>query len=178
MFQILLLLAAIAADPNQPDFPKEVRGWYRNPDGSCVQCSIGMCGVWQNMPAASTLLWTSDYGPAVRGGSYPSRVEKYCDARQIPAYNVTGDATFAWMKWAVETGRMVAIGAGDRHFQTLVWYDPQKSKWLVCNNNSTQQIDEYTEQQFRNLHLASGKWVVVLKTPPPPACPRYEEWWK
>ena len=84
--------------------PAAVRAWYRNPDGSCVQCSIGMCGVWNNVPAASTLLWDTAYGPRVRGGSWPSRVSDYARARGIPLYNVTGETTLAWLEWAGRTG--------------------------------------------------------------------------
>lgn len=160
------------------DFPPEVRQWFRNPDGSCVQCSIGMCGVWQNCPQATTLLWNTDYGRAVRGGSYPSRVENYCDARKIPAYNVTGKDTWEWMKWAAKTRRMAAIGCFRAHFQTLVWYDPGSDRpWCVCNNNSPKVIDRYTDSEFRRHHLASGQWVVILKTPPPPVKPKYTQWW-
>lgn len=177
---LLLLPSAILAQDAVTDFPPEVRSWFRNPDGSCVQCSIGMCGVWQNCPQATTLLWDTQYGPRVRGGSNPSRVERYCDTRSIPAWNVTGSNTWDWMKWAGKTGRMAAIGCFSAHFQTLVWYDPTPGAtrpWKVCNNNSPNRIDEYTESEFRRYHLASGQWVVVLKTPPPPALPSYEQWW-
>lgn len=159
-------------------FSPAVRQWYRNPDGSCVQCSIGMCGVWQNCPQASTLLWDTSYGPAVRGGSWPSRVEDYCDKRGIPAWNVTGPDTWEWMKWAARNGRMAAIGASTAHFQTLCWHDSQSDTWYVCNNNSPQVIDKYTWEDFRRLHLASGQWVVVLNTPPPPVAPVYIPWWQ
>lgn len=54
------------------DLPPEIRTWFRNPDGSCVQCSIGMCGVDQNVPEAATLLWDTEYGSRERGGSGPS----------------------------------------------------------------------------------------------------------
>ncbi len=60
----------LAMPAQQMETPAAVRAWYRNPDGSCVQCSLGMCGVWNNTPAASTLLWDTPYGPrcaAVRG---------------------------------------------------------------------------------------------------------------
>jgi hypothetical protein len=177
MFLIVLLSSTAYAQDAKDDFPKEVRVWFRNPDGSCVQCSIGMCGVWQNVPAATTLLWKTEYGPAVRGGSYPSRVEAYCDARSIPAYNVTGSNTWDWMKWCASTGRMAAIGAARVHFQTLVWWNQETNRWYVCNNNSPTVIDEYTWAQFRSLHLASGQWVVILKTPPPPALPEFVPWW-
>ena len=81
----------LAADTME--LPAEVRAWYRNPDGSCVQCSIGMVGVWNNNPNAATLLWDTDYGHAIRGGSTPSRVANYCNTRGISAFNVTGDTT-------------------------------------------------------------------------------------
>jgi len=159
------------------DVPVDIRQWFRNPDGSCVQCSIGMVGVDQNVPAAATLLWDTEYGPRERGGSGPSRVARYCREREIRAYNITGKATWTWMRWAVETGRGAAIGAGSSHFQTLVGYDPTTETWYVCNNNSPQRIDEYSERGFRSLHLASGQWVVVLDYPPHPARPHYVPWW-
>ena len=55
------------------DLPPEIRLWFHNPDGSCVQCSIGMCGVDQNVPAAATLLWDTEYGSRERGGSAHAR---------------------------------------------------------------------------------------------------------
>ena len=84
------------------DLPPQVRRWFRNPDGSCVQCSIGMCGVDQNVPAAATLLWDTEYGRRERGGSGPSRVARYCRERKIRVYNVTGRNTWDWMKWRVK----------------------------------------------------------------------------
>ena len=160
------------------DLPAEVRQWYRNPDGSCVQCSIGMCGQDQDVQAAATLLWNTHYGHKERGGSGPSRVARYCQARGIRVYNVTGDGTFDWMRWAARTGRPAAIGAGRAHFQTLVGYDAGRGIWYVCNNNSPQKIDSYTERQFRQLHLASGPWCVILDYPPHPAPPRIVRWWE
>ena len=159
------------------DLPKELRSWFRNPDGSCVQCSIGMCGVDQNIPSAATLLWDTEYGPAERGGSWPSRVAEYSRRRGIRIYNVTGTPTWEWMKWAAATGRPCAIGAGTAHFQTLAGYDPAAGRWYVCNNNSTSRIDEYDEAAFRRLHLASGQWCVILDYPPHPERPAYRRWW-
>lgn len=167
------------ADPRLAvDLPAEIREWFRNPDGSCVQCSIGMCGVDQNNPNAATLLWDTVYGPRVRGGSGPSRVSQYARTRGLSLYNVTGDTTWDWMRWACLTGRGAAIGAGTQHFQTLVGYNPTTHIWYVCNNNSPQRIDAYNDEQFRRLHLASGQWVVILKAPPHPARPTYRQWWE
>ena len=166
------------ADPRlAADLPTKQRQWFRNPDGSCVQCSIGMCGVDQNVPAAATLLWDTEYGPRERGGSYPSRVAEYSARRGIRIYNVTGQNTWEWMKWATVNGRGCAIGAGRAHFQTLVGYDPTTKTWFVCNNNSPQRIDEYDDAAFRRLHLASGQWIVILDYPPHPARPAYVAWW-
>lgn len=170
-------VGAVADPKDAMDLPAELREWFRNPDGSCVQCSIGMCGMDQNVPAAATLLWDTEYGPKVRGGSNTSRVARYCDARGIRAYNVTGTNTWDWMKWAALTGRGAAIGAGSAHFQTLYGYDPATSHWRVCNNNSPQKIDDYDDEHFRRLHLASGQWCVILNYPPRPESPEYVKWW-
>ncbi len=172
-----------AADPEPPDarlavdLPAQQRAWFRNPDGSCVQCSIGMCGMDQNIPAAATLLWDTEYGPRERGGSGPSRVAAYCQRRQIKVYNVTGRNTWDWMQWAMSTGRGAAIGAGSYHFQTLMGYEPRTQTWYVCDNNSPNVIDTYSDAEFRRLHLASGQWVVILDYPPHPARPQYVRWW-
>lgn len=169
--------ASIPAGELAMDIPPELREWYRNPDGSCVQCSLGMCGLDQNVPAAATLLWDTEYGPRERGGSYPERVARYCDRRGIRAFNVTGATTWEWMQWAAMTGRACAIGAGSAHFQTLAGYNPESQKWYVCNNNSPERIDEYSNDGFRRLHLASGPWIVALDGPPHPARPKYIQWW-
>jgi hypothetical protein len=180
---VLLPTVAVGQTANMMELPPDVRGWYKNPDGSCVQCSIGMCGVWCNVPQAATLLWDTEYGKKVRGGSWPERVAGYCEQRQIPAYNVTGSETFAWMRWAAKTGRFAAIGAGRAHFQTLYGLDDRGTEntdddiWFVCNNNSTHKIDQYNSREFRALHLSSGPWVVVLDTTPSPAIPIYRKWW-
>lgn len=177
-------LPAAAQDAQPPahvshkmELPQDVRAWYRNPDGSCVQCSIGMCGIWQNVPEAYTLLWRTEYGPAVRGGSWPGRVEAYADSRRMRIYNVTGSRTYDWMKWAARTGRFCAIGAGSAHFQTLYGWDEKTDTWYVCNNNSTGRVDRYTWREFQNLHESSGQWIVILDYPASPAVPRYVRWW-
>ena len=159
------------------DLPAEIRQWFRNPDGSCVQCSIGMLGVDQNEPAAATLLWDTQHGQRVRGGSGPSRVARYCQERDIAVYNVTGRTTWEWMRWATRNGRGAAIGAGRRHFQTLMGHDDDTGTWYVCNNNTPSRIDAYSDAAFRRLHLASGQWVVILDRPPHPTRPEYHQWW-
>ena len=156
-----------------------VRAWYRNPDGSCVQCSLGMAGVHCNNLNAASLLFDSEYGPAERGGSWPGRVAEYCDRRKIIAWNVTGrtvDDTMPGIKWAARTGRFAAVGLGTAHFQTLYGYDPNTNTFFVCNNNSTNQVDRYSEADFRALHAQSGPWVVILEKPSSPP-PRFEAWW-
>lgn len=174
----LLLTAGMAAAPTaQMQLPETTRKWFRNPDGSCVQCSIGMAAVHTNQPQATTLLWDTVYGRAERGGSWPDRVAEYCNRRNIRAWNVTGSRTYDWMRWAAKTGRFAAIGAGRAHFQTLYGYDEDTKTWYVCNNNSTHKIDQYTDEQFRRLHAASGPWVVVLKEASPDV-PKVHPWWE
>jgi hypothetical protein len=157
--------------------PQEVLQRFKNPDGSCVQCSNGMCGTAMNVPEFASLLEDSEYGKAVRGGSGPSRVAAYAKARGVRIWNITGPTTFEWMRWAAATGRPCAIGAGHNHFQTLKGYDPRRHVWLVVNNNGSQRTQEYDEQAFRSLHLASGHWIVILDYPPEPATPVVRPWW-
>lgn len=180
---LLIPTTILADEPYNKDkvsmeLPPEVRAWCRNPDGSCVQCSIVMCGLWNNNMNASTLLWDTEYGPAIRGGSYPSRVAKYAKERGLRIYNITGSSVYDWMNWSAKTGRFAAIGAGSAHFQTLYSKDFKNNVYGVCNNNSTHKIDEYSERGFRNLHEASGQWCVILMGPSPPAIPRYIQWWE
>lgn len=158
--------------------PQEILQKFRNPDGSCVQCSNGMTGTDQNIPAFANLLWQSEYGPPVRGGSNPSRVASYAKARNVRIFNVTGKDTWDWMRWACSTGRGAAIGAAASHFQTLVGYDPKRKEWYVVNNNGDQRIQLYSDEAFRRLHLASGEWCVILDYPPAPAPPVELAWWQ
>jgi hypothetical protein len=46
------------------------------------------------------------------------------------------------------------------------------------NNNGDQRIQEYSDDAFRRLHLASGPWIVVLDYPPAPAPPQLIAWWE
>jgi hypothetical protein len=187
LFGLLWLFGSSAIAQDRPTVPTsmqlqpETRAWFKNPDGSCVQCSIGMAGVHCNDLNAASLLWDTAYGPAIRGGSWPSRVEAYCDKRGIKAWSVTGNTvedTMPWIVWAAKTGRFAAIGAGTSHFQTLYGYEPGADRpWMVCNNNSTQRIDRYTDREFRQLHAASGPWVVILEKPSSDP-PSFVQWWK
>lgn len=180
LITILLLLPcfSLGAEPvAMMQLAEDTRGWFVNPDGSCVQCSIGMAGIHCNDPNAASLLWDTVYGPREHGGSGPSRVSNYCNRRGIKAWNVTGANTIDWCRWAAKTGRFAAIGAASNHFQTLYGHDPSTDTFYVCNNNSTYKIDSYSLEAFKRLHYASGQWIVVLKkssSEPPVLTP----WWE
>lgn len=154
------------------DLPAAQRTWYRNPDGSCVQCSIGMVGLWQDVPPAYTLLWDTEHGPAERGGAGPSRVASYAARRGIKLWQITGQPTLDWARWAARTGRYAALGLAARHFQTLVGYDPWSDTWYVCDNRTPSKIDMYNTARLRQLHEASGRWIVILDYDPVPPLPR------
>lgn len=168
--------------PAYMEVPADLRAWFRNPDGSCVQCSQGLVGMNGNIPSMTFLLWDTEYGKSQHGGSWPGRVAAYAKQRGMRIFNVTGDGyedTRPWMLWAAKTNRYAAIGAGGSHFQCLYGYIPGAAKpWLVNNNNSTSVIDEYTEEGFRRLHMASGPWVIVPDEPASAPPPRIVEWWK
>lgn len=180
----LVLLSIVTSvcfsQENKMELPQEVRDRYHNfGSGSCVQCSIGMCGVWLGNDNAASLLWDSKYGPAEIGGSTPSRVANYARSRGLAIYNVTGDSEpYKWHDWAVKTGRYAAIGAGSRHFQTLYGKNFENDTWYVCNNNSPNRVDTYSDNEYSNLHRASGLWIVILKGPSAPAIPEYIPYWK
>jgi len=162
--------------------PEDQRVRFRNTDGSCVQCSIGMSGAWMNIEPAELLLWRSEYGKAIRGGSGPSDVRKYLDARNIQAYSVVGN-TMPWVEWALKTGRSAAVLYGAYHFVTAVGISEDGQRIAICDNNSPARIQWMTTERFRKYHLAwsrkSTGWVVILKyTPPPERRVKYLEWWK
>jgi len=169
----LIVVAPISDAPelfaSQMQLSDEAICWYFNPDGSCVQCSIGMVGVHCKDLNAASLLWKTAYGKAERGGSYPSRVKAYFDRRGIRGWNVTGwPVTREWAIWSTQTGRFAAIGFFGSHFQTLYAYNPKSDKpWGIMNNwaRTNPSIDWYSEKDFQRLHLASGPWIVVLERP-------------
>jgi hypothetical protein len=74
------------------ELPAEYRSWFRNPDGSCVQCSNGMVGMHINRPEWTFLLWDTPNGAAVHGGSWPGRVAEYAQRLGMRIFNVTGDS--------------------------------------------------------------------------------------
>lgn len=166
---------------NVLDLTDEQRGWYVNPDGSCVQCSIGMIGTANADLNWATVLFDSAYGKAERGGSGPSRVASYAHRRGMKAWNVTGSKTKEWMIWAANTRRFGAIGFFSAHFQTLYGYDPDAREWWVCNNWYAQPADckvtKYSDSEFVRLHHQSGEWVVIPEKPAP-LPPKYVTNWK
>lgn len=161
--------------------PAEQRERFRNPDGSCVQCSIALAGLHQNVPSAEFLLQDSPYGPKVRGGSWPERVKQYCDQRGIKAWNIEGRETMAWIEWACRNGRYAAVTLSRAHMQTVVGMAADGTEVYVVDNNSPQRVDTYTREQFWRLHTADGAgWCVILDTPVPIPWigPEYKPWLK
>lgn len=148
--------------------PVEVRELFFNPFGDCVQDSISEHAVKVNHRNAANLLWNTKYGPAIRGGSNPSRVSAYCQARGIDAWVITGASTWSWMQWAGSTGRGAAVSLDKQHFQTVVSYDKASRIWYVSDNRTPRLIEPYDDQTFYAQHLEGGQWCVILNTPPPP----------
>ena len=178
---MIVLAAPAVAGELAIDLPEDQRVRYRNPDGSCVQCSIGMCGCWRSNQAAARLLHNSEYGPAVRGGSGPERVARYCQERQIAVWNITGPATTDWVLWSLHTGRGAAVLYGSNHFVTAVGYRPHTQEVAICDNNSPTRIQWMTLGEFKRRHLAWGGqgWTVILKGPSAPGRDVwFLPWWR
>lgn len=171
--------------PSRPmmTLPKETLTWFYNPDGSCVQCSNSMVGAYYCDFNQATLLFSSEYGSPERGGSGPDRVARYCRARGIEIYNVTGrdfEDIKPYIDWSLKTGRFAAIGYFGQHFQTLYGKDFGKNLYYVQNNwNGTFDAPyEHSEATFKRNLEASGAWMVIPKRPPPAPEPIYSQWWK
>lgn len=172
-----LALGALPTSVHSMELNTKERNWYFNPDGSCVQLSIGMCGVHCNDMNAATLPFNSVYGPQIRGGSWPGRVANYCNQRKIKAWNITGQPTIKWIEWAAETNRGAAIGLGTAHFQTLYGWDKENDIFLVCNNQTPGRIDKFTRKEFISEHEKSGRWCVILQKPSS-RNPQLVQWYK
>ena len=172
----VVILASVARGPLQAgelaiDLPEDQRVRFHNPDGSCVQCSIGMHGCWLSIPAAEMLLWDTEYGPRERGGSGPERVARYCRERNLPVHNITGPGTVDWIVWSLVTGRGAAVLYGGNHFVTAVGWRPQTQEIAICDNNSPTRIQWMPLSTFKSRHLSwSGQgWCVILKSASAPA---------
>lgn len=164
-----------SATVNCLQVPKWIRNKYPNPDGSCVLLSAGVGGVHANDLRAATLPFNSQYGEAERLGANPERITHIFTERGIKAYNVTGQPSIPMARWAVQTGRPCAIGFDYEHFQ-LVWgYDSVRKVWFVWDNRYPDDLKEYTEAEFVQMHDRSGRWVIVMDRPGD-RIPKPREW--
>ena len=176
---VLQTPASAAWDPVNV-VPTGQRERFRNPDGSCVQCSIGMMGVDLNNASAEMLLWDSEHGPAVRGGSWPERTREYCAQRNIDAWHIEGD-TLPWIEWALRTGRSAAVTLTPAHMQWVCGMSADGQTFFVVDNNSPQRVDSWTRARFIEQHrIHGGGWAVILKGPArvPWVAPSFVPWWQ
>ena len=169
-----VMTAAIPPAADCP--PPAVRMWYVNntpgEEGSCVQDANGLVGVVNNNLRMATLPFDTVYGPAIRGGSNPTRVADYFRQRQIRAYSITG-STRPWIEYAADTGRQAALGFDAEHFQTMTGRDKELGVWYVCDNRWPQKIRTYSDRDFWRMHDAMGyRWCIVLDCPAPPPVPQ------
>jgi hypothetical protein len=148
--------------------PVDCRERYRNrPDaagaGSCVQASLGYCGLVLNVDALATLLENSEYGPPVLGGSWPERVKEYCAQRRVDIVSVEGQPTVAAIEQAALNGRPVAITYGDSHMIVCLGVsDEGHTFWLWDNNDPTANPRPVDRQTFERQHRATGGgWCVI-----------------
>lgn len=166
----LILAACISAAEPAPIWsiaPPDLTRRYRNPDGSCVYCSIGIAGVHHLNDNAAQILWNSKYGHACRGGSNPNRVQHDANRRQLPIWNVEGD-TWPWIEWALRSNRYVAVTLTPEHMQTAVAISNDGNTVYVIDNNSPTKVTPWSRDRFLREHTRhGGGWAVILQGPKP-----------
>lgn len=165
--------------------PVDQRQRFKNrPDaqgqGSCVQASISLCGLQQNIEAAEMLLVDSKYGPPVLGGSWPERVKEYCQQRNIPIVSVEGAQTLEFIEAACRNGRFAAITYGQAHMICCVGVSEDgQTFWIWDNNDPEREPQPVDRRTFEYQHrVYGGGWCVILLTPAPVAwrAPEKAEW--
>jgi hypothetical protein len=141
----------------------------QNGQGSCVQASLSMVGLHQNVPAAECLLRSDpEYGPPELGGSYPSRVAAYAARRGMAIYNVEGSDTLQWIDWALRNGRYAAITYGRAHMIIATGMTPDGSRYQIVDNNYPTEPRWVSRDVFVREHRGyAGGWTVILDTPAP-----------
>lgn len=181
--RMLLALTAVAfaaLSALDQSMPEAQRVRYRNPDGSCVWCSIGMTGVQAANANAASILWNSEYGPAERRGAWPERVAEAARKRGLPIYNVQGQATEPWLDWALATGRWAGVTYWQAHMVAAAGMSEDGRTIRICDNNSPWKFQDMPREVFYQRHrVHGGGWAVILQGPPPIPwiAPPQIAWW-
>jgi len=179
LYLAILLLCVVAVPLHaQHDFfmPRQQFERFKNRadptngEGSCVQASMSMAGAHHGVAPAEYLLHGHPkYGPAVLGGSWPDRVERYCEERRIPVYNVEGSQSVDWIDWALQRGCYAVITYGHAHMIVAVGISEDGRWYYICDNNYPGEIRKVSRSTFVSEHRSfSGGWCVILKTCGPP----------
>ena len=171
---VLFAAAALCCAGNEWRMPRDQFERFRNrPDpsdgsGSCVQASLSMCGAHHGVPAFELLLQPSQFGPAELGGSTPSRVKNYAQARGVPIYSIEGSETLPWIEWGLRRGCYVGITYGRAHMITAVATAEDGSWFEIVDNNWPGEVRRVDRATFIHEHrIHGGGWCVLLKTPGP-----------
>lgn len=174
LLMVPIVFAGVALEGDEWRMPREQFERFRNVadpkdgSGSCVQASLSMCGAHHGIPAAESLLVDSPYGPAELGGSFPRRVEKYCQARNIAIYSIEGSETLEWIDWALARGCYVGITYGRGHMIAAVAAADDGSWFEIVDNNHPGEVRRVSRTVFVHEHrLHGGGWCVILDTPGP-----------
>ena len=152
--------------PAQPviDIPAEQR--QRNPDGSCVHCSLVTTFNQQRLYDTADA-WFAKY----RGGESSGGLRRKLTAEGILFADTTsGDVKF--IDWAVRTRRGCLVNDKRGHVRTLMGIDqagtPGARAFVQDNNGSATKLYVYGREEWLSMWKSRGGWAAVPLGDPQP----------
>lgn len=170
---LLVVSGATGMDAGEPGFamlpsPAELAR-FRNLDGSCAWCSVGLLGIHAGM----------DIGYIGRGGAIFLDVERAIQRRNLPMRVVRSRDGFlaieaalkrgqwAAMTWQVGDGGTPCRNCGRRHgglhMLNVVGVSSDGQRWAILDNNRLDRLLIVTRDRAWNEYNAGGAWGVVME---------------
>ena len=170
---LLLSFVSASMDAAEPGFatlptPAELAK-FRNLDGSCAWCSVGLLGIHVGL----------DVGYIGRGGAIFIDVERAIQRRGLPMRVVRSRDGFLAIEAALKRGEWAAltwqIGDGGSpckncgrrhgglHMLNAVGISSDGQRWAILDNNRLDRLLIVTRDRAWNEYNAGGAWGVVME---------------